>query len=234
MTTLDEPRCSPFVLDLHWASREPPDAALAEHIARCERCRAYLAGLGALDADRPVAFLGVGPRAKSRTLGGRRWAGPLASGLAAAACVALILSHRHAARTGGYVGVKGTPAVELLIRHGGETAIWDGNTAVHPGDALAMRVACEGLAHVAVAASSQAANFGWSRLADADCPADPAAPLPFTLVVDELPGDEHFVVVISRATLDDARMSRAAAETTRTADAWTVRFDVPKSVQAPR
>jgi hypothetical protein len=229
MTILDDPRCSPFALDVHWASREPPDAALAEHLAGCERCRAYLAGLRAFDADRPVALLGVGPRAESRVAGSMRWVLPLAGGLAIAACMLVFLNPRH----DGYVGAKGTPAVELMVRRGGDTAIWDGNAAVHPGDAIAVRVACEGLSHVAVAAP-QAENRGWTRLADADCPTDPASSLPFTLVVDEQPGDEHFVVVLSRAALDDAAIRSAAADVTRTADLWTVRFDVPKSLRAPR
>jgi len=234
MTNLDEPRCSPFALDLHWASREPADAALAEHLARCERCRAYLAGLDALDADRAVALLGVGPKPEPRSARAIRGVVPLTGGLALAAGTFLVVSQRHDARIGGYVGVKGTPAVELLVRRGGDTAIWNGSAAVHPGDALAVRVACEGLSHVAVAAALPTANLGWVRLADADCPADPAVPLPFTLVVDEQPGDEHFVVVVSRAALDDAQMRSAATEATRTSDVWTVRFDLPKSAEAPR
>lgn len=231
MTILEEPRCSPFALDLHWASREPPDAALAEHLARCERCRAYLAGLRALDADRPVALLGVARRAESRAAGSMRWVLPLAGVLAVAACMLVFMNSRRDSRV-GYVGEKGTPAVELLVRRDGDTAIWNGHAAVYPGDALAVRVACEGLSHVVVVAQTE--GRGWTRLADADCPPDPSSSLPFTLLVDEQPGDEHFVVVLSRAVLDDAAIRNAATGATRTADLWTVRFDVPKSLQAPR
>jgi hypothetical protein len=215
-----EPGCSTFELDLHWSSREAPGPRLAAHLAGCVRCRAYLAQLDAVEATRPEVTSWPG-RVSKRW---RRLLGVTATGLALAAGMALVLWRSGEATDGGYVGTKGSPAVQLLVSRGGSASIWDGHAPVHPGDALAIRVACEGLSRVAVAGW---AASGWARLKDGECPASPA-PLPFTLVVDGEPGDERFAVVLSKGALDDGALASAARDTARTADVWTVRFDLPK------
>jgi hypothetical protein len=150
----------------------------------------------------------------------------------AAAAAALILARSRAPSTAGYVAEKGTPAAQILVRRDGATTVWDGHRPVRPGDALAVRVACEGLARIALAAPG-GANGDWTRLADVGCSANPSEPLPLTLVVDDQPGDERLAVVVSRAPLDDDRLRDAARTKLRTADVWTVRFDLPKE-GAPR
>lgn len=160
---------------------------------------------------------------RSKALG--KLLGVTATSFALAAGVALVLRRAGDATDGGYVGIKGSPAVQLLVSRGGTASIWDGHAPVHPGDALAIRVACEGLSRVAVAGW---AASGWARLKDGGCPASPA-PLPFTLVVDGEPGNERFAVVLSKQALDDGALASAARETARTADLWTVRFDLPKT-----
>jgi hypothetical protein len=134
---------------------------------------------------------------------------------------------------GRYVGVKGTPSVELLIHRDGETFLWDGHAPIRPHDALALRVACEGLSHVAVA-SRDAPGDAWTRVKEVDCPSGPSATLPFTLLVDEEPVDERFAVVVSRAPLDDAALGAAAGAPARTADVWAVQFDLAKAAESPR
>jgi hypothetical protein len=218
MTPERESHCSTFELDLQWASREAPGPRLATHLAGCVRCRAYLAQLDAMNATRPELTSWHGRDRK-------RWGrllGVTATGFAIAAGLAIVL--RRPADTDGYVGDKGSPAVQLLVSRNGAASIWDGHAPVRPGDALAIRVACEGLSRVAVAGK---VTSGWARLKDGDCPASPA-PLPFTLVVDGEPGDERFAVVLSRQALDDGALASAARDTARTADVWTVRFDLPK------
>jgi len=203
---------SPFVLDLYRAtgSHEP---AVAEHLATCASCRGYLAALGALDATRP--------RFSPPT---RRW--PLVAGLLAmAAAAALYLSARPGDGAGDYVGVKGMPSVQLLVRHDAETAVWSG-APIHPGDALAFRIACEGMSSVSVAALD---GPRWTRVKDAACPGQPSAVLPFTLLVDSQGESEHFAVVVSARALDDAALRDASESTRRTAGVWTFRFDVPKT-----
>ena len=156
----------------------------------------------------------------------RRWALPAVSALALAAAAALFV-HQKAPEPEGYIGVKGTPAVQLLVHRDRDTRIWDGRSPVRPGDALALKVACEGLKHVAVAAP---AGSAWARLSGADCPAQGEA-LPFTLRVDGEPGDEKLAIVLSQAALDDDALKRAIAETRREGDVWVVTFTMPKETE---
>jgi hypothetical protein len=218
MTTENDGELSTFELDVYWASGKRGDAALEAHVAECARCRAYLAGLEALAES----------RAPER--GRRRWALPsaLGAGLALAAC--LVLFARGRSVESPYVGIKGSPAVQVLVHRQADTWIWDGRTAVRPGDALALRVACEGLDHVAVASPGAA---GWGRITDGACPVE-EAPLPFTLVVDDAPGDEQLAVVLSRDALDDEALRGAIGEGRRTADVWVAGFLLPKETGSER
>ena len=131
-----------------------------------------------------------------------------------ALAASVVLFVRTASRpSDGYVAMKGTPAVELLIHRDQATAVWDGRSPVHPGDSLALRVACEGLHVVAVASPGPA---GWGRLSETPCPAAGAA-LPFTLVVVDQPGDVQLAVVLSQDRLDDALLSSAIGRTSTVA-----------------
>ena len=217
---------STFALDLLHAAPGEADPAVRAHVDGCDRCAAYLAELDSLDAGRPPA-----PRPPpARRV--RRWA-PVAVGLALAAAVALVLWRgRDEAQETGYVAAKGVPSAQLLVRREGETFVWDGRAPVRAHDALALRVACEGLAHVAVVARTSR-DVAWSRLKDVDCPGGPSATLPFTLLVDEEPTSEELVVVMSKKTLDD-RWLAAAAEGVRAADRWAVRFELTKETGRDR
>jgi hypothetical protein len=224
--TPDAARCSTFALDLHRAAggREP---AVASHLATCEPCRAYLASLDALDAVRPPSRASSWPRPRE---GARwRWAIPAAASLTMAAGVLAYVGSRD--RTdGSYVGVKGMPSVELMIHRDEDTFVWNGSAPIRPGDALAFRVACEGLSHVVVAAPDPEAPTRWLRLKDAACPAGPSATLPFTLLVDGQSQRERFAVVVSKARLDDDAVRSAASAGSQAVDVWTVRFDLPKTL----
>lgn len=232
MTTTSDVRCSTFAIDLWWVSGQAPDGAIASHLADCAQCRAYVASLEGLAVDAwPVGRRGASAVARRGHVR-RPWAWAV-GGVAAAASLAIVVMARPRPQDeGAYVGAKGTPSVELLVRRGDATSIWDGQSPVRPGDTLALRVACEGLGHIAVAAPrddgpARAAGT-WARVVDASCSADPSEPLPFTLVVDGSPGQEHFAVVVSRAALDEVRVQSAVEARTRTRDTWTVRFNLPK------
>jgi hypothetical protein len=226
MTSKPEGEVSTFTLDAYWASGKPADATLEQHLAGCARCRAYLASLDH-DAGRLPSSVTV-PAAPARRR--RRWALPsaVATVLALAACALLLVRGRPTEP--GYVGAKGTPAVELLLHRRSDTWIWDGRSPVRPGDALALRVSCEGLQHVAVAAPGAR---GWTRLSEATCPG-PDEALPFTLVVDDQPGDERLAVVLSRDALDDESLRRAVLEEQRAGDVWTVAFLLTKTTEIER
>lgn len=240
MTTKGEHEMSTFTLDVYWAEGQPPDAAVERHLSTCGRCRAYLAALdatvvqGGRLADRvalPTRDTPVrpSPARSSRRLA--RWTWPAAATIALAAGVLLLVRARPAT-TAEYVGVKGTPAVQVLLHRGADTRVWDGRAPLHPGDALALRVACENLEYVAVAAPGRAPAT-WTRLSDATCPPAGEA-LPFTLVVDAEPGDEKLAVVLSQSQLDDGVLRDAITRTERTADVWVVDFVLPKETETDR
>ncbi len=224
---------STLTLDVYWASGRSGDPALAQHIEGCARCQAYLAELAALEAPAPPALLAeIARRPAPVTSLPRRWSRVAAAAggvLALAASVALVL-RTHPPTVDGYVGIKGTPAVQVLVHRDLDTRVWDGRSPVRPGDALALRVACEGLRHVAVAAPGPG---GWVRLSDAACPTE-SAPLPFTLVVDGEPGEEHLALVLSQDPLDDQALRAAIDDTRRTGEVWAVQFVLPKTVEVPR
>ncbi len=224
MTTNDSGHVSAFALDVFWASGRPRDSAIEEHIARCGRCRAYLAMLDALrDAGPSTAPPLPSALPSSRPRSGARWGWLAAGAVALAAGVSLFLARGYRATT-RYVAAKGVPGVQVLVHREGGTHVWDGRSPVRPGDSLALRVACEGLEHVAVASPGPTE---WARLSNGACPRQ-GEPLPFTLVVDAEPGDERLAVVLSREQMDDRGLRRAIAEAQRTADVWVADFILPK------
>lgn len=220
MSVDEQSHVSSFELDLHFV--DAADAAIAKHVAGCAACSAYLDGLRALDAD--GTRLATPPALEVRSL--RRFVAPAAAVLALAAGLALFVRSR-AAIDESYVGVKGVPALQLLVRDGEQTRIWDGHSAVHAGDAVALHVACEQLQHVTVTTEDQ---HGLVRLWDGPCPKPPAA-LPFTLRVDDTPGREHFAVVMGKTRPDDLALRAALRTSTRAADVWVFGVELPKETR---
>jgi hypothetical protein len=216
---ISERHWSTFEIDVAWAEGLPAHPELAAHLGECAECAAYVEQLRALDAM-PV----TAGRPKART----RWVTPVAASLALAAAVLLFLRHRPPSAdeaTGGYVGVKGgTPASMLLLKRGEATRPWDGREPIRPGDVVALHVACEGYRHVSVVAKDGAR---WVRVSETECPREPGI-LPFTLVVDERPGDEELGVVFTRATIGEGAASEAMASGAAPSESWVVRFVLPK------
>src|SRR5262249_32550477 len=150
------------------------------HLRECAECRGYIDGLRALDARLPTAPPQT-PRARRSPLA---WIAPAAAIVAAAAGVALFVRSKHDDPPRPYIGAKGPPAVQVIIKRDEQTHIWDGRTPLRAGDAIAMRVACEEMTRVTVLVP-QAPSGEWERLRDDACPADGL--LPFTLRVDDAP-----------------------------------------------
>ncbi len=220
---------STFALDVYWARGRSGDERVARHVEECAQCRAYLATLGELDAlGAPRLHVDATPIAPRRARPARvvSIVARATAALALAAAIGLFLKSGFGGPGPVYVGVKGTPSVQLLVHHGSATAIWDGRSAVHAGDALALRAACGGLSHVSVVAAD-AARGAWSRVSDGPCPAADDV-LPFTLVVDGTSSEERIAVVMSDARLADDALSRAAEDSARTAQVWVVRFVIPE------
>lgn len=228
MTTPALVHLSPFEIDVYFAAGGPSNPAghahVASHLEACPRCQQYLAALTELDALPPRPLAPVPPLPRPR----RTW------GVAAAAVAALaggfaLLAVRSP--VGPYVAEKGAPAAQLLIRSAGRTGIWDGRAAVHPGDQLALRIACEGWQRVTVATAGPAPDRPL-RAFEGPCPSD-AQPLPFSLRVDDQPGAEAITVILSRAALDEAALAGALAHPTRSAALWVLPFVLPKAGGQP-
>lgn len=221
---------SSFELDVYFASRDPAKpgedatSAIARHVASCASCAAYLAELEALDAEHDLRVQRVPTLSARRFSGLRRLIAPAATLAALAAAAIVYVKSRPAVDDTDYVAAKGVPAVQVLVRSGGQTRVWDARSPVRSGDSLALRVACEQLVHVTVASPS---SSGLVRLSDGPCPKTPAT-LPFTLVVDDQPGRERLVVVLTRTRLDDTALGEALRVNTRDAHVWVTTFEFAK------
>lgn len=232
MTAAETDHLSSFALDVYWASRRAADEAIDAHLELCARCRSYLESLDAVSAASPPASERASAeprltqqRPRSR---GSWWVYATAASFALLGGIWLgSRTHELSSSNTNYVGIKGAPAVQLLVHRASDTHVWDGRSPVQPGDALALRVACDGFSKLAVAAPG---SNGWKRLSQVACPSRDGA-LPFTLIVDEQPGDERFAVVLSRHSLDDVGLARAIVEKQQTSAAWVVEFDLPKEIE---
>lgn len=216
---------SSFAIDV-WFADGKPAGKLATHVAACARCSAYLVELDSLAAEK-VALPSPPSRHPRAARSPLRLLAPAMTVLALAAAVLLYVSARSRTDNPDYVGVKGAPAVQALVRSNGTTRVWDGRSPVHAGDPIALHVACEHLEHVAVAAETPS---GLVRLSDVPCP-NPAATLPFTLVVDDQPGRERFAVVLTKKRVDDATLRGFVRTNARDRDVWVTPFEFPKEAR---
>lgn len=233
MTRPEEHPVSRFELDVHWSSGRPADATIEAHVLACSGCQRYLAHLDQIAAEPAPAWDPGRARSRgaSRAAPWRRWVALTGSAAAVAMGALLFLRARptdHGGDPGAYVGVKGSPAVQVLVRTSAGTRVWDGRAPVHPGDALALEVACDGFARVAVAAPSSPGG-AWARLAEAECTRAPLL-LPFTLVLDEQPGDERVAIVFSVERVDEGDLTAAVESEARTRDVWVTGLVLRKEI----
>jgi hypothetical protein len=216
MTTTNE-HPSTFEIDV-WFAEGEADGATAAHMRSCAPCGRYVEALRNMESGGGT----VVPLARPRK--GRRFVAPVAAALTMAAALALFVRSRSAPDEESYVGVKGGTAVELLVRSTGPARVWDGKAAVRPGDAIALRVACDRRARVTVASRSEA---GWTRVREEACPPGPAV-LPFTLVVDDEAGAEHIAVIVTRGPVRDDALGATIEAPPR--GTWVERYDLEKEL----
>jgi len=217
MSTTDPTEPTTFALDVYFAAGAEGDAKLAQHVAACARCRAYLGQLAAL-AEEAAPLPPTAARPQHR----KPW---VAAGAFVSACAAVALW----LNTGdNYVGSKGLPAVQALIRSAGQASVWDGKTPLRSGDAIALRTDCDRFSHVAVAIpAAGSGDRPWKRVFEGSCKEH--EPLPFTLVADDRPGNEQVEVVFSRAALADATLQRVIAGRERSDTTWVITLVLPKA-----
>jgi hypothetical protein len=219
---MDEHRYSTFALDLYWAADASRDPELETHVAACERCRAYLDHLRTVDARDLVLPARARPVRKSVIAA-------FAFAVVLAAAILLWLRGREPAErtreAPTYVATKSAPAVQVLVRRDGATRLWEAEAKLRGHDALALRVACEAMTRVAVLVAE---HGEWKQTFTGACQNDV---LPFTLVVDDEPGDERVAVVLGRAPLDEDSARHAAELQIKTADIWALTFVFAKESQ---
>jgi hypothetical protein len=214
---------STFALDVYYAGGARGDPELDAHVASCERCSAYL---DALRAQPPAPPVSLGRRR------GTSW--QLMAAASAAACCAMLLWFSQ--RPDGYVASKGVPAIQALIRSQGTARVWDGKSAIRPGDAIAIRADCDRFERISVlvpaAISGEQAGRAWSRVFSGPCPKSGEA-LPFSLVADEKPGREQIDVVFSQSALDDAALNAALRAAKRGNGVWVSQLLLEKTGPQP-
>jgi len=200
MTTSGPGPIHPSCLALDRASLGEASAEVLAHLEACASCRAYVASLadGALSADfSEVHRRIVQSRAKRvRALG-------VIFPLAAAACGLLFFGLPHksvsTSERSAYVGSKGFPSVWIYVKHGGETALWDGKKPVFAGDRLRLKVDPGRFRRVAV--YSVKAGDGPELLYESDVIPGQSTTLSDAWEVDEKPGAERLLVALSDAAI---------------------------------
>jgi hypothetical protein len=211
---------SSFALDLYFASGRADDPSLEAHVAACQQCAAYLSSLERLCGE--PAWHAAPPRSH-RGLG---------VGILAAACAAIAAAvwlSGAPERQARYLASKGVPAVQALIRDQSGSRVWDGNTPIRAGAAIALRAGCDRFAHVAVLVAGGGSE---QRVFDGACPSG-ADPLPFTLLADDKPGVERIQVIFSQKRLADPAMAAALRSKERSAAVWVDQLLLRKAVGQP-
>jgi hypothetical protein len=152
---------------------------------------------------------------------------------AAAGAAAVILAspkprpHDMTILPGTLVAAKGSPSVALYLKRGEQVSLWDGHAPVRPGDRLRLEVAAEGLGHVLVAAPG---GFAQPLFSGAIDPKKPAL-LPTSWLVDDSPGSESLLVVLSAEPLSADEATAAVAAHQRDGRVWTTELTLPKAAK---
>lgn len=218
---------SSFAWDDHDIHGTPLPDAVARHVRACPRCRRtaerreasrqmFAARLAAPLRQR----LAVAP--PRPTFWSARWRAPSIIGAAAVVGLfAVIQVRRPDARTNAesYVGAKGDVAIQLAGRRGGRVFLFDGETAAQPGDELELTVrGAAGSPYVLVGSVDGTGRFSPFYPASLDgrsLELPPGGrPLEPPVQLDDAPGPERIVIVLSSAPLparDVARWAESAA-----------------------
>jgi len=180
-------------------------ADVIEHLSRCERCARHLAGLRVAEELPAWAALAAARKTRPRLLV------PVAAGALAAAAAGLLLSWGSAGLPSAFTRpsadhefatTRGTPTVGVFIKRGEQVSLWDGQQALEPGDRLRLKVIPEGFQVINVFARDPSGRL--ALLFGARVSTERELLLPKAWEVDDSPGDEQLLVVLSNAPLTAA------------------------------
>ena len=196
---------SSFAWDDHDIHGTPFPEAVARHVDGCPRCRV---AAERREASRQVFAARVAWPLRQRlaTAPRRRWTlwptSLIVAAAAAASLFAVIQLRRPDA--GPYIGAKGDVAIELAGRRGGRVFPVDSDTIAEPGDELELTVrAAAGSPYVLVGSVDGTGWFSpfYPTTLDGHSLPVPAGgrPLEPPIVLDDAPGPERIVIVLSTA-----------------------------------
>ena len=192
----------PSYLALDRAALGSPSSEVTEHLADCENCQQYVAGLR--DAPQPALVAPLRARVeqalhyrqKTRRL---RWVGGTSTLLAAAGLLLVIGRSMPPVldQSSSYVGAKGLSSVWIYVKRGAATKLWDGKQALVGGDRLRIKVDPAGYRRVEVYSVTNR-NAPELLYAGSVAPTH-SVTLPDAWEIDSEPGAERLMVVFSNA-----------------------------------
>jgi hypothetical protein len=219
---IDTPRHPSFLALDRLAAADLGPADVRQHVADCARCSEYV---HSIQEGAPL------PQLAPRRVARRPWSrvAAVALAIAAAAGIALLLQKPREEPI-AYVGTKGQPSLALYVKRAEEVFAWQQDQFVMPGDRLRIEVAGAGFEHIAVL-SFGASERRAERLYDAPIAPQGSALLPVAWQVDDAPGDETLVVVLSPAPLSEDRVSELLDHPDRTGGVWIKRLLLRKRLE---
>jgi hypothetical protein len=212
-------RC-PSDFSLDDAELHGPAATVAAHLAGCARCIHRRQRRAALAEEfRGPTADAVWTAVQRRTAAGRLTAKPGLLGLAAAATLVLVAGvvlQPSAQDQEAYLGVKGAPGLDVFCRRQGNTFRLDPGQALQQGDELRFRAfgASPGARYVVLGSVDGTGRFAPFYPGDLGQPSVPLPPadmaLPGGVTIDEAPGPERVLLVVSSQPLSARAVARAA------------------------
>jgi hypothetical protein len=154
----------------------------------------------------------------------------VAAVIAVAAGIAILLQKPREPEPIAYAGTKGQPSLALYVKRAEEVFAWQQDHFVMPGDRLRIEVAGAGFEHITVL-SSGASERKRQRLYDAPIAPRGSALLPVAWQVDDAPGDETLVVVLSPAALSEDEIATLLDHPERTSEVWIKRLLLRKRLE---
>lgn len=231
-----------FALDQAVASGNMP-IEMQQHAHTCEQCRQHLARIEPEQVALPLwaSELAAQPTrmvttdVPKRSLSTvvqwlRTFRYPLLLALPAAAALLFVIRPSPQVGQGvpadPYVGVKSAgPILWTYIRRSENTFLWDGSSAVVPGDRVRLKVDAAKLTYISAFSYANASwKLLWSGRSDGKNP----LVFPVAWEIDEQPGQERLLIVASRQELTTAERN-GLGKIANSQDTWSSELVLQKA-----